>query len=112
MSRNRKEMPQKSVNLTLAKICFFISNGQTNSTFVLILGAIHAASFAGMDHVIDYFLKERDVDADQFNTSGFTPLYYAIRGRHTSTAQLLLNAGADPSINLPTKLTQGELKTL
>ena len=51
--------------------------------------------------MVEFFLKEQGMDANQRNSSGCTPLFYAVKAGHFSVTELLLSCGADPSMPLP-----------
>ena len=54
--------------------------------------------------MVDFFLKEQGMDANLRNSSGYTPLFYAVKAGHYSVTELLLSCGADPAMPLPRTL--------
>lgn len=59
--------------------------------------ALHYAASAGKDEVIR-FLADRSAYVDSASPNGTTPLMMAARFNHRSSAQLLLDLGADPTL--------------
>ena len=68
---------------------------------MLYTGALHASCFGGDEQMVDFFLKEQGMDANLHNSSGYTPLFYAVKAGHFSVTELLLSCGADPSLPIP-----------
>ena len=56
---------------------------------------VHSAAYGGHVRVLDYFLKECNIDVNLLNTNGKVPLYQATIQGHTACVQLLLRNGAD-----------------
>ncbi|KAI6647588.1 Serine/threonine-protein phosphatase 6 regulatory ankyrin repeat subunit B-like [Oopsacas minuta] len=65
------------------------------------IGALHASCSGGDDQMVNFFLTEQGMDANQLNSSGYTPLFYSVNGGHYSVTELLLTSGADASIPIP-----------
>ena len=58
-------------------------------------GLIHFASIMGDKSILMNLLKEKNVDINQSNKVGQTPLFYAITGKHIDIIETLIKHGAD-----------------
>ena len=74
-----------------------------NSLFYVCFnaGALHSSCLGGDGQVVSFFLEEQGMDPNQLNSSGNSPLYYAVNGGHYNVTEMLLTSGADPSLPLP-----------
>ena len=54
---------------------------------------LHCASHSGKHEVVS-LLVEKGALLNEINTKGFTPLIYAVMGRHAKTCQILAKKGA------------------
>eukprot|EP00750_Incisomonas_marina_P015788 INCI18643.1.p1 GENE.INCI18643.1~~INCI18643.1.p1 ORF type:complete len:598 (+),score=120.47 INCI18643.1:293-2086(+) len=60
--------------------------------------ALHKAAFWGHDHVIDYLINARGVDVNAQDMAGSTALHDASQFGHAKCIELLVAAGAEPTL--------------
>ena len=58
---------------------------------------LHYACYQGHEDIVSELIDRRAV-IDRVNEHGFTPLFYAAQREHVNICQLLLHAGANPTI--------------
>ena len=62
--------------------------------------ALHSAAYGGHAHVVEYLIKEKQMDVNQKNNANKTALFQSITQGHNSVAKTLLRLGADPNVLL------------
>ncbi|OCT64337.1 ankyrin repeat and SAM domain-containing protein 3 isoform X2 [Xenopus laevis] len=66
---------------------------------------LHTAASIGQYDVVQHFVRRRDVDLNQQNLGGWTPLMYASYIGHDAIVSLLLEAGVDVNCSTPSGQT-------
>lgn len=66
---------------------------------------LHTAASLGQYEVVQHCVRRRDVDLNQQNLGGWTPLMYASYIGHDAVVSLLLEAGVDVNCRTPIGLT-------
>eukprot|EP00112_Aurelia_sp_Birch-Aquarium-sp1_P010726 Seg2284.4 transcript_id=Seg2284.4/GoldUCD/mRNA.D3Y31 product=Inversin protein_id=Seg2284.4/GoldUCD/D3Y31 len=61
--------------------------------------ALHLASFQGLTEVVDFLVKQKNIDINALDNPQCTPLFYACASGHTRAAEILLKCDADPNLN-------------
>ena len=61
--------------------------------------ALHLASFQGLTEVVDFLVKQKNIDINALDNPQCTPLFYACASGHTCVAEILLKCDADPNLN-------------
>ena len=62
--------------------------------------ALHSAAYGGHAYVVEYLIKEKQMDVNQKNNAQRTALFQSITQGHNSVAKTLLRLGADPNVQL------------
>ena len=71
--------------------------------------ALHKAAFWGHEHVVCYLVHECGLDVDLQDCDGDTAIHDAARFGHKGVVEILLDAGADTTIENGDGMTVGEL---